>query len=279
MSHADQLKAKTPLSKKRRIAVAIIASFIAAMSLKRTDFGNDLRRDVIRNTVGFAPAQFYQALDLADEASASGGILTIAHNAGDRKATAELALAFGADVIEVDVVAIGDQLYAAHDQPNERIGSVTFQGPLLSSIWNIADGKSRIQLDLKDASPHFIRLLIAFLEDRGGGGDAIVSSRSPYALEMIHSQLPDVTLLYSVGDRASLVALQNDEALISHINGVSTRSSLLDAETIDWLKDHDLLVLAWTVNDFSTVDQLIDLGVDGVTTDNLAIIEHYDDGS
>jgi glycerophosphoryl diester phosphodiesterase len=258
--------------------VIVVGSF-AVMSLRRTDYGNDLRRDVIRNTVGFAPSQFYQALDLTDGAAASGGMLTIAHNAGDRTATTEVALAFGADVIEVDVVAIGNELYAAHDQPNQRIGSVTFRGPTLAEIWNVVDGTSQIEFDLKDTSPRFLSTLISFLEDRGNGEGVIVSSRSFTALSTIHERLPEVTLIYSVGDRATLVALQSNSDLIGLIDGVSIRASLLDSETVDWLKEHDLLVLAWTVNDFASVDALLELGVDGVATDNLAIIEHYDEGS
>ena len=35
------------------------------------------------------------------------------------------------------------------------------------------------------------------------------------------------------------------------------------------------LVLAWTVNDFATAEYLLELGVDGVATDNLAILEYY----
>lgn len=279
MSRIEHTKAIPSRSRKRRIASVIVAGSFAVMSLRRTDYGNDLRRDVIRNTVGFAPQQFYQALDLTDDASASGGLLTIAHNAGDRKATTQAALAFGADVIEVDVVAIGNELYAAHDQPNQRIGSVTFRGPTLAEIWNVVDGTSQIQLDLKDSSPRFLSALISFLEDRDHGDGVIVSSRSFSALSTIHERLPEVTLVYSVGDRATLTALHSNSGLLELIDGVSIRVSLLDGETVDWLKEHDLLVLAWTVNDFASVDALLDLGVDGVATDNLAIIEHYDEGS
>ncbi|MGH2548880.1 MAG: glycerophosphodiester phosphodiesterase, partial [Thermomicrobiales bacterium] len=187
----------------------------------------------------------------------------------------EVALAFGADVIEVDVVAIGNELYAAHDQPNQRIGSVTFRGPTLAEIWNAVDGTSQIELDLKESSPRFLSTLISFLEDRDNGEGVIVSSRSFTALSTIHDQLPGVTLVYSVGDHATLVALQSNDDLVELIDGVSIRASLLDSDTVDWFKEHDLLVLAWTVNDFATVDDLLELGVDGVATDNLAIIEHY----
>lgn len=252
-------------------------SFAVALTLRQTGVVHNLEKDVIRNTVGFAPEQFYEAVDLGENAEASGGLLTIAHNAGDRQSTALTALDYGADVIEVDVILVGNRLYAAHDMPNERISSVTFRGPTLESIWSTAADHARIELDLKQYSSKFLNLLVSFLSERGGGAGVIISSRSPGAIATLHSQLPDVTLVYSVSDATGLASLQSSEALISEIDGVSIRASLLDDETIGWLKDHGLLIYAWTVNDFASAERLVELGVDGIATDNLALIEHYDE--
>jgi len=40
-----------------------------------------------------------------------------------------------------------------------------------------------------------------------------------------------------------------------------------------WLKGEQVYVLAWTVNDLTRVNELVRLGVDAMTTDNLAIME------
>jgi glycerophosphoryl diester phosphodiesterase len=263
-----------PRTRFRRIAGGIVVTSLATvMTLKNTDFASTVRRDVIRNTVGMAPAQFYSPFD--GEVAASGGMLTIAHNAGDRRDTAETAIEHGADVVEVDVVSIGGVLYAAHDQPNQRVGSVTFRGPTLDSIWDLVDGKARIELDLKDSSRSYLRLVIHFLKDRGGGANVIISSRSPTALANLREMLPDATLVYSVNNIISLQFLLQNDALLETVDGVSIRASLLNEESMDELKSHDLLVLAWTVNDFATAEYLLELGVDGVATDNLAILEYY----
>ena len=256
----------------------VTTGFATVLTLRQTDVMHNLHQDVIRNTVGFAPEQFYEALDLGENASASNGLLTIAHNAGDREATAQTALNYGADVIEVDVISVGDRLYAAHDIPNDRIGSITFRGPTLESIWSTAADQARIELDLKEYSSRFLNLLVSFLSDRGGGEGVIISSKSPGAIATLHHTLPDATLMYSVGDQGALASLQSSDALVDEIDGVSIRASLLDDDTIAWLKDHDLLVYAWTVNDFTLAEQLVDLGVDGITTENLALLEHYDEG-
>jgi glycerophosphoryl diester phosphodiesterase len=47
---------------------------------------------------------------------------------------------------------------------------------------------------------------------------------------------------------------------------------LVDANLVGWVHEHGLLILAWTVNDSQRLNQLVRLGVDSVTTANLAIL-------
>lgn len=266
-------------SRLKRITMAVATiGFAVALTLRQTGVVHSLHQDVIRNTVGFAPEQFYQALDISENAAASNGLLTIAHNAGDRQASAQTALNYGADVIEVDVISIGNSLFAAHDIPNEHLSSVIFRGPTLESIWSTVADQARIEFDLKEYSAGFIDLLVSFLNDRGGGDGVIISSRSPGAIATLHQELPGATLVYSIGDRASIASLRSSETLVEEIDGVSIRASLLDDDTMTWLKDHDLLVYAWTVDDFASAERLVELGVDGFATNNLALLEHYDEG-
>jgi glycerophosphoryl diester phosphodiesterase len=46
----------------------------------------------------------------------------------------------------------------------------------------------------------------------------------------------------------------------------------VDANLVTWVHQHKLLILAWTVNDSQRLNQLVRLGVDGITTANLAIL-------
>ncbi len=43
-------------------------------------------------------------------------------------------------------------------------------------------------------------------------------------------------------------------------------------DLVAWLRQHKLLVLAWTVNDGQRFNELVRLGVNGITTANLAIL-------
>jgi glycerophosphoryl diester phosphodiesterase len=41
---------------------------------------------------------------------------------------------------------------------------------------------------------------------------------------------------------------------------------------VAWAHQHGLLVVAWTINDSVRLNQLLRMGIDGVTTANLAIL-------
>lgn len=46
----------------------------------------------------------------------------------------------------------------------------------------------------------------------------------------------------------------------------------MDANLVTWAHAHRLIMLAWTVNDGGRFNQLVRLGVDGITTANLVIL-------
>jgi glycerophosphoryl diester phosphodiesterase len=99
-----------------------------------------------------------------------------------------------------------------------------------------------------------------------------VASRSPESLVTLRERAPDAILLLSVPNDDVLDALKTNEALKQTIDGVTVRESVIDATAMSWLSEGDLLVFAWTVNDLDRVNTLIQLGVDGITTENLAIL-------
>ena len=80
------------------------------------------------------------------------------------------------------------------------------------------------------------------------------------------------TMLFSLGSPDAVHQLQSDPALREAIGGVSAFQGLVDANLVAWLHQHKLLVLAWTVNDSQRFNELARLGVDGITTANLAIL-------
>jgi glycerophosphoryl diester phosphodiesterase len=220
---------------------------------------------------GRRPSQFYSQLP-ADVRLGGAHVLAVAHNAGDGEAATSLAIAHGADVVEIDVMPIDGRLYAAHGAPPDWM-PVSYRGPTLSQAWSRTEGARFIQLDLRDGSSSTVRLLERFLEQHNDGRRVFVSARSYQVLERLREQAPNVVRLLSIGDERGLQAVLDNPDRADVINGVSIRADLLTAESMSWFKDRGLLVCAWTVNDVAQLNSLIGFGVDAITTDNLAIFD------
>jgi glycerophosphoryl diester phosphodiesterase len=219
------------------------------------------------------PAQFYQEVQ-PDPALAHDypGVLGVAHNAGNNLETLAKAERYGADAIEIDVISARGQLVAGRDQPWPWLARRVFRGPTLAQAWDRAAAADIVKLDLKQTDRGFLDDLIAFVAPRARSRRVMISSTDPGALLYLHRRLPDVTLLFSVAGPDAVHQVQSDPALQKAIGGVSVFQGLVDANLVTWVHRHSLLILAWTVNDGRRLNQLVRLGVDGITTANLAIL-------
>ena len=219
------------------------------------------------------PAQFYQKVHVEPAlAHDYQRVLGVAHNAGNNLETLATAERYGADVIEIDVISARGQLVAGRDQPLPWLARQLFRGPTLAEAWDRATAADMVKLDLKQTDRGFLDDLVAFLAPRAGSRRVMISSGDQGALLYLHSRLPDVTLLFSVAGPDAVHQLQSDPALQKAIGGASVFQALVDANLVTWAHRHKLLILAWTVNDSQRLTQLVRLGVDGITTANLAIL-------
>jgi Glycerophosphoryl diester phosphodiesterase family len=228
---------------------------------------------VQRYTGAAPPAQFYEKVQL-DPALAQDypKVLGVAHNAGNNLGTLATALRDGAGAIEIDVLAVHGQLVAGRPQPLPWLAERLFRGPTLAEAWQDAAAADVTKLDLMQTDRTFLNELAAFLASRANSRHVMISSRDSGALLYLHRRLPDVTLLFSVAYPDAVHRLQTDHALQEAIGGASVFQGLVDANLVSWLHEHKLIILAWTVNDSQRFNQLVRLGVDGVTTGNLAIL-------
>lgn len=201
-------------------------------------------------------------------------LTTVAHNSGNRPATLQLALDYNADVTEIDVRLVNGQLRARHSSPLRFLGRFVATSAPLSVAWEASADIGAIKLDLKQSSPLFLSRLSAFLAGRTADHDAvIVSSRSLSALERLKATHPEITALLSVSSSQRLHAVLSQPAMLDGIDGVSVNWHALDSDSAAWLEERGLLLYTWVVNDLETLNRAADWGADGITTDNLAIIE------
>jgi glycerophosphoryl diester phosphodiesterase len=165
-----------------------------------------LLRQPLQEFTGTAPPpQFFAPLTPSPPAT-HRGVLGVAHNAGNNRATTQAALAHGAAVVEIDVVSVRGQPAAGRVQAWQWLAERLFRGPSLAAAWAYAAAAPVVKLDLQ----------------------------------------------------------QNDPRLLQ---------GLVTPAFVDWAHRQHLLVVAWTVNDGRRLGQLLALGVDGITTQNLAVLD------
>ena len=223
--------------------------------------------------VGSAPpTQFDQPDSVSQPVGAGAKVLGIAHNAGNNLDTLDAALRAGADVIEIDVISAQGRLVAGREHyPWPGLARALFRGPTLEDAWRAAAG-AEIKLDLKQQDAPFLEQVVSFLRSHAGDRRVLVSTPDRASLLLLHERLPEVTLLASVSDPPALERLRADPTLLSAVGGLSAYQGLVTADLVTWAHARGLVVLAWTVDGGSRLGELVRLGVDGITTANLAVL-------
>ena len=200
-----------------------------------------------------------------------GNAFVVAHNAGDSLTTTRAALEHGADVIEIDVISRGGRLLAGHPR---RAGLLSrFALPVLpfEVAWEAASAASAIKLDLKETWPGFIRLVVAFLEAHPVPRTIIVT-RDAGVIQGFAELAPAVIRVLST-PRDSLARFRRDTRLAELIDGISGHPTIFDADFMAWIRERGLLSLSSVVDSFPLADRLLHAGLNGIITDNLALME------
>lgn len=217
------------------------------------------------------PEQFYAKVSAS---ASTRGVLGIAHNAGNNPRTAGTALDYGAGVIEIDVTTARGRLVAGRAHGVRWLAERVFRGSSLASAWSYTSGAKIVKLDLQRNDRGLLDSLVDFLNHAPEHGQVMVSTRDADAIKYLRPRLPQgVILLFSVPFPEAVAQLQADTALTAAIGGISVFHGLVSADLVRWAHTRGLRVLAWTVNDQQGMDQLLRLGVDGITTANLAILQ------
>ena len=250
------------------VALAIVTILSSLTLIVFLVFWQDIAEEW---TTGRRPNTYRGTLE-AELLDDYGLVFGSGHNSGGTIAATRQALRNGADVIEVDVASMGDTLVSAHLPPLPFIGHRLFRGPTLDEVWRASSTADVIKLDLKESFPEFRELLFEFLNEHQDERQVIVSTRDAATLTLLMSHSPSVFRFLSIADVDALQRLYRNTQLVATIDGVNVRHSLLNDHSMARLKELGVIIIAWTVNDLNRVNELVRMGVDGITTDNLAIM-------
>lgn len=235
------------------------------------------------------------------------GPMRIAHRGASARAPENTLAAFreaarlGADAIECDVRLCGDgKPVVIHDDTVDRTtdgrGAVArltladlrrldagswfasrFRGeriPTLEETFEFARGRCGLNLEIKGAGAHAdgdgatIRALARSLAATGFRGPLVVSSFSRQALILARAAMPRVRLGLLVS--RSLRGLRAAHRLTG-LAAVHPHVRLASRRRVRLAHALGLLVLFWTVNERRLIRRLLDLGADGLMTDDPAL--------
>ena len=248
-----------------RQAVAVLV--VAALTV-----GGVLAWQPVQRYVGvLPPRQFSRTDGIAGPASLP--MFAVAHNAGNHPATVARAVARGAAVVEVDVISAGERLVAGREmRPWPALAEHLFAGETLGEMWQKIPASTAVMLDLKETDPTTLRHVADFVARRAGFRTVLVSAPDPAALRYLHERLPGVPLWLTIARPAARDRLYAGQLVAVATSGLSVHHGLIDRRLVGWAHARDLMVLAWTVNDGRRAASLARMHVDGVVTDNLAIL-------
>ncbi len=252
------------------VMVLILSGALTLMGvfLFRPDLGEEF-------TGGLIPPQYYADFNPDDQIFTDAqyrSVWTVAHNSGDDINAVIEGLLYGADIIEMDVVAVDGVLYSAHNPPLPFLDNRWFRGPRVDRVWAASGDARGFMLDLKQTDPAFVTLVVNYINSKPETRPFFVASRDPMVLRQIGEWAPQAVLLMSIPDRKGLDDLLSNDSLLNVVDGVTIRQDQIDEETAPLMTNNDLMIFAWVVNDLGRVNELLELGVDGITSDNLAIL-------
>lgn len=203
--------------------------------------------------------------------------LAIAHRHGNLLELVGLAAAAGVDLLEMDVFGHRGVLEVRHAR---RVG------PLLLEGWRLHRWSAppvRLEAVLA-ALPDEAAVMIDLKGRRGWTGPAVAAAMAahhpgrPYAvcgrnwsLLRGFESIPEARVVWSAGSRGEL------DRLLGRLEqspawGVSVRRQLLTPELVASLRDRVRVVMAWHVEDARRLDEVLDLGVNGVICDDLQVL-------
>lgn len=244
--------------------------------------------------------------------------LTIAHRGGgalrpeETLSAFENALAVGADVLEFDVHASADGvLVAIHDATVDRTteGTGTVKSKTLAELkaldagyhYSPDDGQTfpyrgtgieiatveeilaafpdeYYLIEIKQSDPPIVEPLLAILEDQGVMERVVIASFDDDTLEAVRAAAPAVFTSMSAAEMLEFNADLGSPDYAAPAGFLQSPWEITSEEAVAFAHAHGLKVHPWTVNNAGVMEDLIARGVDGIMTDDPALLAGLDPG-
>lgn len=253
----------------KRTLSRIVQFMLATTIAMGVTIGKDISLEARQAVFGQRQIQFYLPYSGSTPINLPP-VLLVAHNAGDQEETARAALSHDAAGIEIDVRSVNGVLYATHSAPSGYIPLRAWRAQRLRDAWKYTAGAQVLKLDLKSTSQPALESLVRFIEARPGDQQIIFVSTNADALAFLDAALPETIGLLSLSSGYDIDQLLETDGRVDGVEGISIPEWALTSQRVQSLKEHGYVIDAWTVNDIERLVELAAMGVDAITTDNLA---------
>lgn len=216
-------------------------------------------------------------------------LLTVAHRAANDTATLQAALDAGVDLVEADVrffrgvpevrhtKTLGPRLLWEPGELVHRRGSAV---PTLTDLFDaLGSERHRLMLDLKGLRSGLAPTVAAALAEHAPDVPVVVSTPHWWMFKAF-ADAPQIRMLLSAGSWPMVERLRN---LIGKgpkgwpnqrpVFGCSVHRTLLTPAIVAELRQHVAHVVTWPVDTPAQVAEATELGVTGVTSKDLSLLE------
>lgn len=208
--------------------------------------------------------------------------LAIAHRAGNSLAGLHEANLLGVDVVECDVHAYRGRLEVRHLKTAgplpflwDRWELASARAPRLglAELLAAAERGATFMLDLKGRREATGSAVADLVHVAAPGRPVLVCGRHWPSVERVAGHLPYASAVLSARNRAELVALvRRVRGAERPPYGVSVHRSLLDERVVSRLRERVEVVMTWPVNNRQALGQVLELGANGVISDEPDIL-------
>lgn len=219
---------------------------------------------------------------MSDSLAAARRPILIAHRGGNNRRAIQFALQARVDWIEVDVWLHYGRLVARHGPAIWRLPLSYDRRPLRLSVTPVllleqlieatrAAG-TRLLVDLKGDAPELSTAVVRALRRRDALERAALCGQVWPPLEAARALDPAMEIVFSIGRPTHLnnyLARRRDASAPA---ATSCAHVILNQENVSTLKEAGSTVVAWTVDSEARARTLLSWGVDGIISNNYAML-------
>ena len=151
--------------------------------------------------------------------------------------------------------------------------------PRLEDVLSAFGDDMLFSVEIKQQSPSITDAVLATLEQTGTKDRTVIGSFDPGPLQEIRDADATVLTAFAVGEGIQFYYLDDDaeEDYEPPARVLAAPTELgdivLDGDLLAKAERHDIAVQVWTINERDEMERLLDMGVQGIITDDVPLLE------